>query len=262
MLFIAIVCNGAKNNTYHNKTIIMCYLFNANNSYFTPNLRAQYLDVYIVRTAILRAITDSIDLFRGIVLDVGCGEMPYKELLTSSPSKANRYIGLDLENNPVYTKSEPDMRWDGKTIPLADNSVDCAIATEVLEHCPEPEHMLKEIYRVIKPDGILFFTVPFLWPLHDVPYDQYRYTPFSLERHLSNCGFEQIDIKALGGWDASLAQMIGLWVNRRPLSFLKRKIFQAMSLPIMRALIKRDTIPVDYAGAMFIGFSGSAKKPI
>ena len=53
-----------------------------------------------------------------------------------------------------------------------------------------------------------------LWPLHDVPYDECRYTPFAIKRHLRNAGFEQFRLKPLGGWDASLAQMIGLWILR------------------------------------------------
>ncbi len=100
----------------------------------------------------------------------------------------SRYIGLDLENNPIY-ENRPDITWKGNTIPLDDGSIDCAICTEVLEHLPDPEAVLSEIHRVLKPDGLVFISVPFLWPLHDVPYDEYRYTPFSLRRHLTASGF-------------------------------------------------------------------------
>ena len=97
--------------------------------------------------------------------------------MLSAPSRVEKYIGLDLKDN-IYQK--PDVEWDGRTIPLADNSIDCALAMEVLEHCPEPEVVLREALRVLKPGSSLFLTVPFVWPLHDVPHDEYRYTPFAL----------------------------------------------------------------------------------
>ncbi len=56
-------------------------------------------------------------------------------------------------------------------MPFEDNVFDCAMATEVLEHCAYPEVTLFEVSRVLKKDGLFFFTVPFVWPLHDCPFD-------------------------------------------------------------------------------------------
>ena len=103
--------------------------------------------------------------------------MPYRSLLLARPSQASKYIGLDLQHN-TYVK--PDLEWDGRTLPFQDGSIDCVLETEVLEHCPRPERVTDEAWRVLKPGGFLLFTVPFLWPLHSVPHDQYRYTPFAL----------------------------------------------------------------------------------
>jgi len=83
-----------------------------------------------------------------------------------------------------------------------------------MEHCKEPEIVLKEIYRVLKPESIFILKVPFLRNLHEVPNDEYRYTPYSLERHLKNSGFSNIEVKATGGRHVSMAQMLGLWVRR------------------------------------------------
>jgi SAM-dependent methyltransferase len=228
------------------------------------------IDTFGCRKAILNALKKNIPFFAGTLLDVGGGYMPYKSLLLQPPSQVEKYIGLDLHDN-IYAR--PDITWDGKQIPLPDSSIDCAIATEVFEHCPEPEVVMKEVQRVLKPGGILFFTVPFLWPLHTVPYDEYRYTPFALERHLNNAGFDTIQLQALGGWDASLAQMLGLWGRRRfrysKTHNILQKLLQRISqlflsvilLPIVWLMYKLDRPPEEFQeSSMITGISGTARK--
>jgi SAM-dependent methyltransferase len=227
--------------------------------FLNPLCLPSTLDSFISRRAILKALRSCLNDFNGIVLDVGCGYMPYKGLVLSPPSRATEYLGLDLENG-IY-RNKPDIYWKGNEIPLAESSVDCAMATEVLEHTPNPESVLREIQRVLTPGGLLFFTVPFLWPLHDVPFDEYRYTPYALSRHLRNSGFEQVNLRALGGWDASIAQVIGLWIRRRPMSAWKRAILSYLTLPIVRYLAGRDRPPAEFReGTMITGISGTALK--
>ncbi|MFP4048252.1 MAG: glycosyltransferase, partial [Bacteroidales bacterium] len=218
-------------------------------------------DPYIVRKAIKDGIARSIPLFNGTLLDIGCGQMPYKEFILNANPNIKRYIGLDFAQGKYAELKQPNITWDGKTIPLDDSSVDCAMATEVLEHCPEPLAVLKEIKRVLKPDGVFFFTVLFLWPLHDTPRDYYRYTPFSLERLLTEAGFEDIQIKAMGGWNASLAQMIGLWLKRAPMPEKTRKQVTKDLFPFYKQLIKTDKIPESFeSNSFFPGLSGIAIK--
>lgn len=204
--------------------------------FIRPWLTPFTMDIYFARRTILREVEKISKLFSGTVLDVGCGQMPYREIILSS-ARVERYIGLDLVNNDIY-QNKPDLTWDGTTIPLAENAVDCVLTTEVFEHCPDPEATMKEIFRVLRPDGLLFFTVPFLWPLHDVPYDQYRYTPFSLKRHLANAGFHKIHMQSMGGWDESLAQMIGLYIRRKPMSVYTRIVLLVLAYPIVLLLSK------------------------
>jgi SAM-dependent methyltransferase len=221
---------------------------------------AGYMDKFIVRSGIVRHVKAALPRITGTVLDVGCGRMPYRDLLLSPPSRATKYIGLDLARADYAVR--PDLVWDGCHIPLPENAVECALATEVFEHCAEPERLMREIRRVLTPGGLLIFSTPFLWPLHEVPYDEYRYTPFALERHLRNAGFEQTEIQALGGWDASLAQMMGLWLRRRPMSSWKRQLLSCLALPVFCALVKRDQIVEAHTDqSMATSFSGTANKP-
>jgi len=230
--------------------------------FLRPTCRPRNLDTFIVRESILSSLKNQIPKCEGTLLDVGCGQMPYKTLLTSSPSRVTQYIGLDLEFNPIHS-NHPDITWQAGKIPLADESIDCAIATEVFEHCSDPESVMSEICRVLKPGGRLFCTVPFLWPLHEVPHDEYRYTPFSLNRHLAASGFMEIELQSLGGWDASLAQLLGLWVRRRRMGKWKQKILSILVMPaifLLHQIDKRARIQF-HESTMITGLSGTARKP-
>lgn len=219
---------------------------------------------YYIRTSIFNSLKKNLPHFQGKLLDIGCGKMPYRDYILKS-SKVINYVGLDIEDAIIYDENiQPDFTWDGITMPFDDHSFDCAFGTEVLEHCAEPEIVLKEVHRVLKPGGVFFCTVPFLWNLHEVPFDAYRYTPFSLERHIKNSGFINIDINATGGWHAAMAQMLGLWVKRSPMSKSKRKWLTKLVKPIIRYLIKNDrNYDVTFKnGQMITGLYALANKKV
>ncbi len=229
--------------------------------FLNPEMSIENMDKYLVRYSILNAIKNILPELKGVLLDVGCGEMPYKKLLTSFPSNVEKYIGMDIEN-PLYQQNiKPDLFWEGNNIPLEDNSVDCVIATEFFEHVPYPEIIMEEISRVLKPEGVLFLTVPFIWSLHTIPNDEYRYTPFALERMLKKTGFTNINLKPLGGWNASLAQTIGLWARRKPMNDEERKKISESLFPFYKNLIETDQIPDQFTeGQLITGLSGTAVK--
>ncbi len=233
-----------------------------NNQFIDIKLNHANLDKFVIRKAIFEAIKNSLSEFSGDLLDVGCGKMPYRNYILEN-SEIEKYNGLDIEAGNLYdSKISPDYLWDGVRMPFEDSQFESVITTEVLEHCPYPEVVLNEINRVLKKGGVFFFTVPFLWNLHEVPNDEYRYTPFSLERHLKNSGFNEIKIKATGGWHGSMAQMLGLWVRRSPMPNSKRKILSAILKPIVKYLIKIDK-PEQVTfkeGQMISGLYGLARK--
>ena len=228
-------------------------------THLKPRLTGNYLDRYHVHSSILRALEHAIPRFTGKFLDVGCGRMPYRELILNGP-RIEEYVGLDLGNNIYADEKPPDAIWDGKTIPFGDEEFGSAMATEVLEHCPNPQEVIDEVYRILARGGVFFFTVPFLWPLHDMPHDQYRYTPFALQRMFEKSGFCRIEITPLGGWDASLAQMLGLWVNRRPLSRPKRHMLRGIVRPVIKYLLSKDQKPDPMTGPMITGLCGTVVK--
>lgn len=220
------------------------------------------ISVYVIRTCIWNAVQKCAPEFSGHLLDVGCGRMPYRRYLLDNKF-IEQYTGLDIETALVYEEgTRPDFTWDGITMPFADSSFDTVMATEVLEHCPDPRLTINEMKRVLKPGGLIFFTVPFLWYLHETPHDEYRYTPFALQRIFNECGLTEIEMNAHGGWDMAMAQMIGLWI-----AFTKRgksqKRWAKLLNPFIKRLMKKDMAnqPVEFTnGAMINGLYGTARK--
>lgn len=198
----------------------------------------------------------------GTLLDVGCGDMLYREMVLGEPGRVTRYVGLDLQGSE-YVQTAPDLTWDGSTIPLDDNSIDCVLATELLEHCPNPEAVLREIGRVLAPGGVLLVTVPFLWPIHDPPHDEYRFTPFAIERLVASGGLDVATLEPFGGWDASLAQMVGLWVRRRPMPRCVRGFLSVLAWPAVCMLARFDRGAGDFrkSSVMIAGLACVAVKP-
>ena len=109
------------------------------------------------------------------ILDIGGGFKFQKELSKYKYLfKNSNYQTLDAEK-----KYNPDIIGDICNIPLNNESVDVVICKAVLEHVPEPQKAIKEIYRILKKGGKCFVYVPFLYPYHahkGVYGDYYRYT--------------------------------------------------------------------------------------
>jgi SAM-dependent methyltransferase len=232
-----------------------------NDPFLQPSAAPANIDRFLARQGILDSLRRHAPHFRGVCLDVGCGDMPYRPLLLSPPFQITSYIGLDRPGDR-FQNTQPDLFWDNERIPLATATVDCALCTEVLEHCPNPLQLLQEVQRVLKPGGTLILTVPFLWPLHEVPHDWCRYTPFALRHLLDSAGFHVKDLRSLGGYDHSLAQMLGLWVRRRPMNRWLRFILTLLIYPAWTLLRQgRDADPSCFdEGKMITGLVGLAKS--
>jgi ubiquinone/menaquinone biosynthesis C-methylase UbiE len=220
------------------------------------------ISMYVIRTCIWKAVQACGPKFSGHLLDVGCGRMPYRQFLLDN-NYITKYTGLDIETAIVYDEEvKPDFTWNGISMPFADNSFDTLTATEVLEHCPDPNRIINEMKRVLKPGGLLFFTVPFIWNLHEVPHDEYRYTPFALQRIFKECGMEKIELFAHGGWDMSMAQMIGMWVTATKRGN-KRKRWAKLLNPVIKRLMRNDKkkqLILFEEGMMINGLYGMAWK--
>ena len=103
---------------------------------------------------------------------------------------------------------DPDLVGDVACVPFIDACADTVVCTEVLEHVPNPEDVLTEAYRLLKPGGKLIVSIPFMMKVHANPYDYQRYTSTKLHNLLTEIGFRQLNIQPLGLYFTILADLI------------------------------------------------------
>ncbi len=142
-----------------------------------------------------------------IILDLGCGKTPYKELIQN---KNVTYYSGDLHFN-----SKIDLVLDlNLPLPFKDKMSDFIIITEVLEHLQNPIFTIMEIYRVLVPGGKLFLTVPSFFSLHEIPNDFSRFTFYGLKLLLQKGGFSKFEINCHGDEFTVLAESLNFALRK------------------------------------------------
>lgn len=122
----------------------------------------------------------------GKLLDVGCGEKPYKLIYDECCKES---IGVDVETCK-HEQSFVDVFASADCLPFGDESFDTILCTNVLEHVANMEAAFSEIGRVLKKGGYAVISVPFLYPVHEAPYDYYRFTNYGLQFQMQKNGFQ------------------------------------------------------------------------
>jgi glycosyltransferase involved in cell wall biosynthesis/SAM-dependent methyltransferase len=137
------------------------------------------------------------------VLDVGAGEAPYRELFEHA-----EYVTSDWTHSVHPGARAVDIVGPADDLPVDDESFDHVLLTEVLEHTADPTGVVRELHRILRPGGELHMTTPFVWELHELPFDFFRYTPWGLERILRAAGFAAVDIAPRNDIFQTLGQMM------------------------------------------------------
>lgn len=124
------------------------------------------------------------------VLDFGCGDMPYRQLLESRGAK---YLGADFGDDADVTIT-PDGR-----LALDNASVDVVLSVQVLEHVRDLDTYFAEIARVLKPGGTLLLSTHGTWLYHPHPEDHRRWTRSGLLNEIESRGWRVGRCEAIVG---------------------------------------------------------------
>ncbi len=177
---------------------------------YTVRGRQEEFIVPLLRSAIETAIRDAAQTLRPApgasslrVLDVGCGGQPFRRALEAG---GFTYHSIDTQAQPSVTLDAAcaiDEPLPQILLSLAGDGFDLVLCTEVLEHVLDWPPAWANLRRLLAPGGRLIITCPFIYPLHEEPYDFWRPTPHAMRRFAQRSGLHIIEQRTLGdGFDA------------------------------------------------------------
>lgn len=147
------------------------------------------------------------------ILDAGAGELKYKQYCNALKYTSQDFGQYDGKGDgagiqtKTWDNSKLDIVSDIASIPVADQSFDNILCTEVIEHIPHPIEAIKEFSRILKPGGRLILTAPFCSMTHFAPYHFYSgFNTYFYEKWLRDFGFEIKEFMRNGNYFEYLAQ--------------------------------------------------------
>ena len=143
-------------------------------------------------------------------LDVGCGLKPYAPFFVGTS-----YIGIDIEvSGRQGILKDADIYFDGTNIPFGDSTFEGILCTQVMEHVSNFEFLVSECNRVLKKNGVILLTVPFIQREHEQPFDFRRITSFGLIQTFENHGFKIEKIDKCLGYIETIAMLTNLYISK------------------------------------------------
>ena len=211
----------------------------------------QHPQVYRVLQETRRALREHA---RGNTLDLGAGRLTYRRVICEC-GRDIQYTSLDVDR----VHDELDVVADVCRGTGFDNAqFDTVFCSQVLEHVAEPGVFLAEAARVLRPGGRLIMSVPFLFYLHGLPHDYWRFTPAGVEQLARAAGLKVLETRPTGGLVAFLA-MLPFTAAMMVLGFLPPALLAPMFItsPVFAALDRLlDTSSRFPAGVLLV-----AQKP-
>jgi SAM-dependent methyltransferase len=146
----------------------------------------------------------------GVLLDLGCGSVPlygvYKNLIDENicidwhqARDHNRHLDYELDLN--------------LGIPLPDEYVDTILMTDVIEHIYNVDKIWFEMSRVLRLRGKMILGIPFLYNLHEEPFDYFRLTEYGIKHLCERNRLSVLVLEPYGGTPEVIMSMIANHLN-------------------------------------------------
>jgi SAM-dependent methyltransferase len=181
----------------------------------------------------------------GPVLDLGAGHSPWRRFFT----KAEPFIRMD--RYPV--DDEVLVIDDIYTLPLAAESMQCVILSQMLGDIPDQPKLWAEVARVLKPGGIAIVYETMSYPQHDLPYDCWRVMPGGLKWAADTAGMTMRELLPCGGYGTQLGMHFNHFIIRDlggiwPLSFVAKGLIALSNIGcrLLDKLWFRPALASDY----------------
>ena len=159
-----------------------------------------------------------------------------KIILNIGSGHEERFGQENFVNFDIYPHWNTHVSGDAHFLPFLNNSVDVVWLCAVLEHIQNPFQVMDEVYRVLKPGGIVLISVPFIQYLHASPHDYFRYTKYGIRSICSK--FTEIESGAsYTSTMGTLLQLISIvphvYINNKIIKNLSSFIFSWLFSPIL-----------------------------
>lgn len=173
--------------------------------------------------------------YKGVLYDLGAGESPFKDFFLQY---AKQYVAVDWAGS--YHDTKADINADlNKPLPIESDVADTVVSLSVLEHLCEPQMMLNEAFRILKPGGAMVLQVPWQWWIHEAPYDFFRYTPYGLKYLFEKAGFVDVVVEPQSGF-------FTMWILK--MNYFCLRFVRGPKL--LRWLIKACLVPFWFIGQL------------
>lgn len=214
--------------------------------------KVHYLFLFISKILSRKGIADFLRRefaripFNAAVANVGAGGK-VEDLLRSYADKS----GFTVTSLDIDPGRSPDILCDITCPHLSKSSFDVIVMAEVLEHVSNPQAAINGLDYLLKPGGTIILTVPFIFPIHDRPYDYYRYTRYGLEYLFR----DMADVKVVerNNWSEAIGVLIARLIMEKSISARITApfavVFALLMLPaaiLLGALIKTNFITTGY----------------